>query len=86
MTAPDPGPANPDHPTCPNCGGSDLFVTEKAIGSGGGYAPNLLPGLGRLFAGARLHAVLCADCGLYRQFADETARERVRSSLKWRRL
>jgi transcription elongation factor Elf1 len=73
-------------PTCPNCGGNDLFTTVGSISSGGGYAPNLLPGLAKIFHSGKLRAVLCADCGLYRQFAEPDARERVRVSGRWRRL
>lgn len=71
---------------CPNCGGRDLYVTKKPISSGGGYAPDLLPGLHAWFRAGKLMAVLCADCGLYRQFADSDARARVRSSPKWQKL
>lgn len=77
---------DPKPPACPNCGSDRLHVTVKPIPSGGGYAPDLLPGLHGWFTGGRMRAVLCEACGLYRQFADEEARRRVASSSKWRRL
>jgi hypothetical protein len=77
----------PAKPTgCPNCGSAELYVCVKPVPSGGGYAPDLLPGLHPWFRGAKLRNVLCASCGLLRQFADEAAREIVRTSGKWRRL
>lgn len=30
--------------TCPECGSSNLYLS-KEVSSGGGYAPNYLPGL-----------------------------------------
>ena len=71
---------------CPACGGKDLYVTAKTIQGGGGYAPDLLPGLHRWFKPGAFRAVLCADCGLHRMFAEPEARESVRSSSKWKRL
>jgi hypothetical protein len=79
-------PAEEGRAGCPNCGGRDLYVTTKPISSGGGYAPDLLPGLHAWFRAGKLRAVLCADCGLYRQFADEDARLAVRSSSRWQKL
>lgn len=61
-------------------------MTVKPIVSGGGYAPDLLPGLHPWYGGGRLHVVLCGDCGLHRQFAEPDARARLRTSPKWRRL
>lgn len=71
---------------CPHCGGDDLYVTSKPVPAGGGYAPDLLPGLHPWYRSARLHAVLCAKCGYYAQFAEEEARRAVQSSPKWRKL
>ncbi len=31
--------------TCPECNGSNLYVSDE-VSAGGGYAPNYLPGLG----------------------------------------
>lgn len=74
--------------TCPECGGKDLFETVGTIRAGGGYAPDLLPGLHGWLRGGNMRAVLCADCGLYRQFADGEARERLRTAGngKWKPL
>ena len=72
--------------SCPNCGGHELYVTVKPIPAGGGYAPDLLPGLHGWFAGGRMRAVLCAGCGLYRQFANEEALRLLPKSNRWKRL
>lgn len=71
---------------CPACGGKDLYVTAKLIPGGGGYAPDLLPGLHRWFRPGVFRAVLCADCGMHRMFAEPEAREAVRTSKKWKKL
>ena len=73
-------------PTCPECGGSDLYETVKPVPSGGGYAPDLLPGLHPWYRAARLRVVVCAGCGLHRQFASEEAQRMLRHSPKWRRM
>ncbi len=71
---------------CPSCGSSNVFTYDKPISAGGGYSPNLLPGLGGFFGGAKVEVVVCADCGLLRQFASEEARQKLRGGAKrWTR-
>ena len=75
---------------CPECGQKNLYVTEA--NSGGGHAPNYLPGLGRFIGTAKFDIVVCADCGLTRFFASRHARGRLDSAKHfwgdkiWRRL
>jgi hypothetical protein len=71
---------------CPNCGGQDLYVSLHPINAGGGYAPDLLPGLHSWFKSGKMRALLCAGCGYYRQFADADACARLSNSAKWRKL
>ena len=68
---------------CPNCGGRTLYQ-GPATSSGGGHAPNYLPGLGRFLVSAKFVLVVCRDCGLTRFFAQPEARERLRDSGKWK--
>ena len=68
---------------CPNCGGRTLYQ-GPATSSGGGHAPNYLPGLGRFLFSARFVLVVCRDCGLARFFAQPEARARLKESGKWR--
>lgn len=75
-----------DTDACPNCAGKDLYVTCNPLGSGGGYAPNYLPGLGPWYRSARLRVVLCGSCGLMQWFADPDALAALPTSPKWRRL
>jgi predicted nucleic-acid-binding Zn-ribbon protein len=72
--------------TCPACGSRDQFQPLKPVRSGGGQAPNLLPGLGTWYQAAAFELVLCADCGLTRFYAVREAREKLRTSAKWRRV
>ena len=68
---------------CPNCGGRTLY-RGPATSSGGGHAPNYLPGLGRFIFSAKFVLVVCRDCGLTRFFvAEPEARARLRESGKW---
>lgn len=70
---------------CPQCGGADLYRSIP-IDSGGSRAPNLLPGLGKWFAFAKFHLVVCQSCGLTRFFADPEATEKLQSSPEWNRV
>ncbi|HUP66535.1 MAG TPA: hypothetical protein VM557_14790 [Thermoanaerobaculia bacterium] len=70
---------------CPNCGSRDQYRSVK-VSSGGGYAPNYLPGLARWLSLARFSIVLCRECGLARFFASDEARGKVADSKKWERL
>lgn len=76
--------AREDRSPCPECGGRSLFT--RRVDSGGGYGPNLLPGLGGFLSFAKFDVVLCADCGLTRLFASEEARRHLRDAKGWTRL
>ncbi len=67
---------------CPNCGGRTLYRGPE-VSSGGGHAPNYLPGLGRFLVSARFSLVVCRDCGLTRFFASPQARAKLGESRKW---
>ena len=67
---------------CPECGGRTLF-RGPATSSGGGHAPNYLPGLGQFLFSARFVLVVCRDCGLTRFFAQPEARAKLKESGKW---
>jgi hypothetical protein len=70
---------------CPHCGGKTLFKS-RAIGAGGGHAPNYLPDLGRLFSAAKFHLIVCRDCWLTRFFAQREALEELPESTRWERV
>lgn len=71
--------------TCPDCGYSNLY-TSKEISSGGGYAPNYLPGLGTFFSSAKFTVIVCKDCGLTRFFASQKALEDLPESKQWSKI
>jgi predicted nucleic-acid-binding Zn-ribbon protein len=51
---------------CPECDGNEIYM--KAVDSIGGYGPNLLPGLGKLFSdNPYFELFICGKCG-YIQF------------------
>jgi len=68
---------------CPNCRGNTLYESPP-VSSGGGHAPNYLPGLGRFVISARFVVVVCRDCGLTRFFASPEARAKLKESRKWK--
>ncbi len=67
---------------CPNCGGRTLYRSRE-VSSGGGYAPNYLPGLGGFCKTGRFTLVVCRDCGLTRFFASPPSRAKLKDSNKW---
>jgi DNA-directed RNA polymerase subunit RPC12/RpoP len=71
---------------CPNCSGSNLYRTRKPVSSGGGHAPNYLPGLGRLLLSGRFDLVVCRDCGLTRFFATRESTEKLGDASRWERV
>jgi predicted nucleic-acid-binding Zn-ribbon protein len=71
-------------PNCPECSGTNLYATE--VSSGGGHAPNFLPGLGGFLSRSRFDVVVCSDCGLTRLFAQESALSKLRTARAWHRI
>ncbi len=71
--------------SCPNCGGRNLYQSDP-VGSGGGHAPNYLPGLGEWYKAARFRIVLCQDCGQTRFFASREAAVKASESKRWTRV
>jgi DNA-directed RNA polymerase subunit RPC12/RpoP len=72
-------------PTCPNCKGRQLYKAKQPVGSGGGYSPDFLPGLGISFwsFGAKFDVVVCQDCGLTRFVAAQESLHKLSTSPKW---
>jgi predicted nucleic-acid-binding Zn-ribbon protein len=69
---------------CPNCRSNTLY-SGPATSSGGGHAPNYLPGLGKgWFLSARFVLVVCRDCGLTRFFAQPEARKKLGEARQWK--
>lgn len=75
----------PKTSTCPECGHSNLYSSGD-VSSGGGHAPNYLPGLGTFWMAARFTVVVCKDCGLTRFFACKAALAKLSEADKWRKI
>lgn len=71
---------------CPNCQSRNVYRTTKPVASGGGHAPNFLPGVGSWFRAGRFDIVVCRDCGLTRFFVQQEDRDDLDDSNKWERL
>ncbi|MBX3439477.1 MAG: hypothetical protein KF861_18455 [Planctomycetaceae bacterium] len=66
---------------CAECGGEQFTANAGSI-SGAAY--DLLPGLGGFIRAASFDVIVCEGCGLTRIYADQSAREKLRTSPKWR--
>jgi len=75
----------PNSSSCPECSRTNVYSSGE-VSSGGGYAPNYLPGLGGFLASAKFTVVVCKDCGLTRFFASKAARGKISESDKWRKI
>ena len=71
--------------SCPICKGSNLFESVE-VPSGGGYAPNYLPGLGSFLQSAKFVLISCEDCGFTGFFATPEGRSKLSTSTKWQRV
>jgi len=71
--------------SCPECGGHTLYRGPETS-SGGGHAPNYLPGLGGFLRAAKFTLVVCRDCGLTRFYVADEARRKLSESAKWKAL
>lgn len=76
-------PAN----TCSNCKGSNLYQS-KEVHSGGGYAPNYLPGMTNNwgYPVGKFRVVVCVDCGLAQFYAADGATSRIPTAKGWSKL
>lgn len=70
---------------CPACSSEKVYKYKKPITAGGGYAPQLIPGISLMSAG-KFTPVVCASCGLVRFFADGRTVERIEASKHWSRV
>ena len=68
---------------CPSCNSKTLYRGPETS-SGGGHAPNYLPGLGGFLSSAKFVLVVCRDCGLTRFYAQPEARAKLSDSKKWK--
>lgn len=51
---------------CSECGGSEIYRT--VISSGGGHAPDMLPGAHPWWRGGKMEIYVCGGCGHYQFF------------------
>ena len=71
---------------CPECDSDDVYQYEGLIDTttiGGELLPKLATGK---FSSARMRSVVCGDCGLLRNYVDDEALDKLRSSPHWNRL
>ena len=70
---------------CPQCDGTEVHQRQNVCVAGSS-GPDLLPGLGRWFSGAKATVVVCRSCGFIRLFAAPEARDKMSASEKWTRV
>ena len=66
---------------CPECGGIEIFKRE--VDSVGGYGPDLLPGVGRIFKRGKYELRVCGSCGFTRWFVPERFLKDIREKGKF---
>jgi len=66
---------------CRECGGSDIRMAT--VSSGGGYAPDLLPGAHPWWSSGRLEVYICCACGHFQYFVPEDQLSEVAKSSKF---
>ena len=67
---------------CPECGSDKIYRYQKPVYTGGGYGPDLVPGVSG-WGMAKMIPVVCTNCGYIRQFADDATTSKIESSKKW---
>ncbi len=70
--------------SCPSCGGTDLYLTTTQ--ARGTFGPDLLPGVGSTFTGAKMDIVACSECGHLSFFAAKPYWNEIRNSKKWKKV
>ena len=68
---------------CAECGSTDIRTTT--VPSGGGYAPDLLPGAHSWWLSGKLEIYICAACGYFQYFVPSEYLARVLESKKFTR-
>jgi hypothetical protein len=66
---------------CSECSGTDIRTTT--VSSGGGYAPDLLPGTHAWWTTGKLEVYVCCTCGYFQYFVPEEFLEEVAESDKF---
>ena len=66
---------------CNECGSTDLRMT--VVASGGGYAPDLLPGTHPWWTTGKLEVWICCTCGLFQYYVPEQALHEIAKSDKF---
>jgi predicted RNA-binding Zn-ribbon protein involved in translation (DUF1610 family) len=70
---------------CPECGSDKIYRYKKPIAAGGGYAPQLLPGISTFSAGKML-PIVCTNCGFVRFFAADETFAKIETSKHWHHI
>ena len=66
---------------CGECGGSDIRMA--VVSSGGGHAPDLLPGAHPWWKSGSLEVYVCLNCGHFQYFVPLEALQSVRESKRF---
>ena len=68
---------------CGECQSSTIYTTT--VSSGGGYAPDLLPGTHPWYSGSNLEIYICAKCGNFQFFVPEDALSKLAKAPKFKK-
>lgn len=68
---------------CGECQSTTIYTTT--ISSGGGHAPDLLPGVHPWYKSGKIEVYICTRCGLTQLFAPQEVLSQVPKSKKFKR-
>ena len=68
---------------CGECQSSSIYTTT--ISSGGGYAPDLLPGTQPWYSAGKVEIYICTKCGHLQFFVPDDVLAKVSKSKKFRK-
>jgi hypothetical protein len=66
---------------CNECGATDIRMT--VVSSGGGHAPDLLPGAHPWWRSGKLEVYVCCACGYFQYFVPEESIPEIMQSEKF---
>ena len=69
---------------CSECKGTEIYRAE--VGSGGGYAPDMLPGTHAWWRSGKFEVYVCGACGHYQLFVPARALVEIKREKTFKKM